>query len=467
MMCGENSFCVLILAAGKGTRMHSDIPKILHTVLEEPLLYYTLSTAAGTGIADIGVVVGFGGGQVEYWLSSEYPNAEIIWQNEQLGTGHATGLARQWWQNYDNVMILPGDTPLITSETLKKLAERHIENNNKCSVLSFDIQNPAGYGRIIRYGSSVRIIEDKDATADEAKCCEVNSGMYIFDTKALLAVIDRLSSDNSQKEYYLPDALPLIAEKGGKVDAVKAASYEEFLGINDPKQLAEAADIMRKRILDELMLVKGVKCMDPSTTWIGPRAAVGRDVTIEPSVQIWGNSSIGTRSRIGSFSVLRNAELAEDVVISGSSRINDSTVGAGVSIGPFVFIRHNTIIDREASVGRFVEIKKSRIGERSKVPHLSYIGDAEIGKNTNIGAGTITCNYDGEKKNRTVIGDNCFVGSDTMLVAPVGLGDNSTTAAGSVITSDVPEGALGVGRAHQRNIENWKVRKSGKNRGGK
>lgn len=461
MTCLGNSFCVLILAAGKGTRMHSDTPKVLHMMLEEPLLYYTLAAAAGTNITDTGVVVGFGGGQVEGWLSREYPGAEIIWQREQLGTGHAAGLARQWWRDYDNVMILPGDTPLITPDTLKKLAERHIENHSECSVLSFDIQNPAGYGRVIRYGSSVRVIEDKDATADEAKCREVNSGMYVFDTKALLSVIDNLSSDNSQREYYLPDALSLIAAKGGKADAIKAANCEEFLGVNDPKQLSEAADIMRARIIEELMIDRGVKCMDPRTTWVGPKTAVGCDVTIEPNVQIWGRSTIGTRSRIGSFTVLRDAELAEDVIIAGSCRIFDSSVGTGASIGPFAFIRQNAVIDEGARVGRFVEIKSSHVGKRSKVPHLSYIGDAEIGENTNIGAGTITCNYDGDKKNRTIIGDNCFLGSNTMLVAPVQLGDNSTTGAGSVITSDVPQGALGVGRAHQRNIENWKARKRG------
>lgn len=463
----EKSFCVLILAAGKGTRMHSGTPKVLHAILDEPLLYYPLAAVSGTGIQDVGVVAGFGGEQVEAWLSREFPKTEVIWQKEQLGTGHAAKLAQRWWQNYDNVMILPGDTPLITSDTLKELAEKHVLNQNMCSVLSFDIENPAGYGRVIREGASVRIVEHKDASPDEAMCREVNSGMYIFDTKTLSSVIDNLSSDNKQSEYYLPDALRLIAEAGGRVCAIKCGYGDEFFGVNDPKQLAEAAAVMRSRILDKMMSELGVKCADPLTTWIGPKAVIGRDVTVEPNVQIWGKSVIGSRSRIGSFTILRDAELGEDVTITGSARINGSTIRDGASVGPFVFIRENAVIGEDARIGRFVEIKKSSIGKGSKVPHLSYIGDAEIGSDTNIGAGTITCNYDGEKKHSTIIGDNCFIGSDTMLVAPVKLGDNSTTGAGSVITSDVPEGALGVGRARQRNIENWKARASGDKEGGK
>lgn len=467
MLRPEKSFCVLILAAGKGTRMHSRIPKVLHAMLEEPLLYYPAAAASGAGIPDIGVVVGFGGELVEAWLSQEFPRTKVIWQKEQLGTGHAAKLARRWWQNYSNVMILPGDTPLVTEDTLKELAERHIQGHNMCSVLSFDIKDPTGYGRVIRQNRTIRIVEQKDATPEEARCCEVNSGVYVFDTKALASVIDKLGNDNKQKEYYLPDTLSLIADAGGRVSAIKSGFSDEFFGVNDTKQLADAAAVMRSRILARLMLEKGVKCMDPQTVWVGPKVMIGPDVTIEPNVQIWGRSSVGARSRIGSFSVLYGAELGEDVTLAGSVRINDSKVNSGASVGPFVFIRENALVDESAHIGRFVEIKKSRIGKSAKVPHLSYIGDAEIGTNTNIGAGTITCNYDGEKKNRTVIGDNCFVGSDTMLIAPVRLGDNCTTAAGSVITSDVPEGALGVGRCRQRNIENWKLRGDSGKEGGK
>lgn len=461
-----NSFCVLILAAGKGTRMHSDTPKVLHKILEEPILYYPLDAVSGTGIANVAVVVGSGGELVEQWLSVEFPEVKAIWQREQLGTGHAVKLAQQWWENYENVVILPGDSPLITAETLNSLIGRHAESGNKCSALSFDIDDPTGYGRIIRYGLSARIVEQRDATPEEAKCREVNSGIYVFDTNALSAVIDNLNCENSQQEYYLPDTLSLISENGGKTDAIKMNCSDELLGINDHRQLSEAATIMQERILNGLM-ARGVRCADPRSAWVGPKVSVSGGVTLEPNVQIWGSSSIGADCQIGSFTVLRNVSLAERVTIVGSVRINDSVVGADVSIGPFVFIREGTVLSENVHVGRFVEIKKSRVGDNSKIPHLSYIGDTEIGKGTNIGAGTITCNYDGEKKHRTIIGDNCFVGSDTMLVAPVKLGDNSTTGAGSVITADVPGGALGVSRAVQRNIDGWAERRRGKKEGGK
>lgn len=460
-----NSFCVLILAAGKGTRMHSETPKVLHKILEEPILYYPLDAVSRTGISNVAVVVGSGGELVEQWLSVGFPEVKAIWQREQLGTGHAVKLARQWWENYENVIILPGDSPLITAETLNSFIGRHAESGNKCSVLSFDIDDPTGYGRIIRYGLSARIVEQRDATPEEAKCREVNSGIYVFDTDALSAVIDDLSCENSQKEYYLPDTLALISENGGKTDAINMNCSDELLGINDHRQLSEAAAIMQERILYGLM-ARGVRCADPRSTWVGPKVSVGRGVTLEPNVQVWGASVIGADCQIGSFTVLRNVNLAEGVTIAGSVRINDSAVGAGASIGPFVFIRDGAVLSENVHVGRFVEIKKSRVGDNSKVPHLSYIGDAEIGKGTNIGAGTITCNYDGDKKHCTIIGDNCFVGSNTMFVAPVKLGDNSTTGAGSVITADVPSGALGVSRAVQRNIDGWAERRRGKKEGG-
>lgn len=461
MMHCEKTFCVLVLAAGKGTRMHSNTPKVLQKILEEPILYYPLTVASRIDGADVGAVVGSGGAQVEKWLSSEFPGTEIIWQEEQLGTGHAVKLAANWWKDYKNVMVLSGDTPLITGETLKKFMQAHMESESLCSVLSFDAHDPDGYGRVLRDGERVRIVEHKDAAPAERQCREVNSGLYVFCTESLSGALDSLNRENNQKEYYLPDALGIISENGGKVCAVKTERGDELLGINDPAQLAEAAAIMQKRILDGLMR-RGVRCMDPQTTWIGPKAVIGSDVTVEPGVQIWGSSRVGNCSRIGSFSVLQNAVIGDNVTVTGSVRISDSTVGKGSTIGPFVYIRENTVLEEEVSVGRFVEIKKSRVGKGSKVPHLSYIGDTVIGKGTNIGAGTITCNYDGVKKHGTIIGDNCFVGSDTILVAPVTLGNDSATGAGSVITSDVPEGALGIGRARQRNIVAWKARGNGK-----
>ena len=461
----DKQFCLLVLAAGKGTRMRSKTPKVLQTILEEPLLYYPLSASIDAGITNISVMVGFEGEKVQSWLDGSFPSVKVLWQREQLGTGHAAKLAMSWWREYQNVMVLAGDTPLITAQTLKFFAEHHLDSGNKCTLLSFDLPDPTGYGRVIRDGASVRIVEHKDANDMELMSHEVNSGMYIFDTKALLSVIDKISCDNAQHEYYLPDAFSLIAANNEKVSAVKIENSNEFLGVNDPVQLADASVIMRNRILNSWML-RGVRCMDPCSTWIGPRVTIGEDTMLEPNVQMWGSTRVGGDCRVGSFTVLNNAVLADSVTIAGYVRVNNSTVGAGSSVGPFVFMRENVVLMDDVHVGRFVKIKKSTVDSGSKVPHLSYIGDASIGKKTNVGAGTITCNYDGKDKHKTIIGDNCFIGSDTMLVAPVTLGDNAMTAAGSTITNDIPDGGLGVGRARQVIIDNWHARRN-KIKGGK
>ena len=460
-------FGVLVLAAGKGTRMRSKTPKVLHLMLEEPILYYPLKSALDAGFGETAVVVGYEGEAVEGWVRENFPESAIIWQREQRGTGHAAKLAQEWWSAYENVLVLAGDAPLITSETLKYFAERHISGGNDCSFLSFTLADPTGYGRVITENGSVRVVEHKDATEAERAVREVNSGMYIFRTAALASVIDEISCQNAQGEYYLPDALALIAARGGKVEAVHADDAEQFLGINDQIQLANAARIMRDRIVLSLMRDNGMHCMDPSSVWIGPKAKVGRDVTIHPSVQLWGETVVEDGAFIGSFTVLRNSVIRENANIKGSVRLNDSTVGPRASAGPFSFMREHGELLENAHMGRFVEIKKSVIGRDSKVPHLSYIGDTEIGENTNIGAGTITCNYDGVKKNRTKIGSNCLIGSDTMFVAPVEVGDEVSTAAGSVITNRIPDGALGVGRARQTNIEGWSNRRRKKQSDGK
>ncbi len=450
----QKSFGVLVLAAGKGTRMRSRTAKVLHLMLEEPILYYPLDTAGKAGFEDVAVIVGFEGEAVESWTRKSCPRAEIIWQREQKGTGHAAKLAQTWWSAFKNVIVLAGDAPLLRPETLRYFAERHEEAGNSCSFLSFDLDDPSGYGRVVRSGDRVRVVEHKDASEEERLIKEVNSGMYIFRTDALSSVIDKIDCRNAQGEYYLPDALALIEAGGGRVEAVKTQDPQEFLGINDQIQLSQAARIMRGRILTGFMK-EGLQCMDPDSCWVGPKVSIGSGVVMHPSVQLWGNTVIEDDVFLGSFTVLRNSTVRHNAVIKGSVRLNDSTIGPRASAGPFSFMREQGELLENAHMGRFVEIKKSKIAAGAKVPHLSYIGDAEIGENTNIGAGTITCNYDGVRKNKTHIGENCFIGSDTMIVAPVTIGSDVSTAAGSVITNDIPDGALGVGRARQRNIEGW------------
>lgn len=454
----KKPFGALVLAAGKGTRMRSRTAKVLHLMLEEPILYYPLDTAEKAGFGDIAVIVGFEGEAVECWTRANFPGAEIIWQREQKGTGHAAKLAEPWWSGFENVIVLAGDAPLLKPETLSYFAKRHLEEGNACSFLSFDLDDPTGYGRVVRENGRVRVVEHKDASEDERRIKEVNSGMYIFRADSLASVIDKIGCRNAQGEYYLPDALALIEAEGGRVEAVKAGDPEEFLGINDQLQLSKAARIMRDRIITEFMR-NGMQCMDPQSCWIGPKVSIGSGVTMHPSVQLWGTTVIEDDVFIGSFTVLRNSVVRHNANIKGSVRLNDSIIGPRASAGPFSFMREHGELLENAHMGRFVEIKKSRIGIGAKVPHLSYIGDAEIGSDTNIGAGTITCNYDGVKKNPTHIGDNCFIGSDTMIVAPVNIGSEVSTAAGSVITEDIPDGALGVGRARQRNIEGWTARR--------
>lgn len=449
-----NACCALILAAGKGTRMKSDAPKVMQELLHKPLIYYSVQAMKNAGIGNIAVVVGYQGEQVEEYLKENFPEVSIVWQREQLGTAHAVRMGIDWWKEYENVLIVAGDTPLLTDATLSSLSEGHISSGNDCSVISFDLDNPAGYGRIVRSDSGIKIVEQKDASEDEKSIKEVNSGVYVFNTKALSSVIDEIKAENNQKEYYLPDAVELLQKSGRQVNAIKMPCPDEFLGVNSPLQLSEVSLIMKNRILNK-WLETGVKMVDVNSTWIGPDVVLAENVYIEPDVQLWGKTSVGSGSHIGSFSAFNDTIIEENVEIVGHVRIRNSKIASNCSVGPFVFMRENAELKENVHVGRFVELKKSVVSAYSKVPHLSYIGDTEIGERTNIGAGTITCNYDGSKKHKTKIGNDCFIGSDTILVAPVEIGDRGMTAAGSTITKDVPSEALGIGRAAQTIIENW------------
>ena len=452
------NLCVLVMAAGKGTRMRSTTPKVLHKILDRFMIDYVLKNVFEAGIKpeNVGVLVGSGGEIVEQHLRKNFPSElNILWQHEQLGTGHAVKSAREFWSRYENLIVINGDLPLMKSETLKNFLSS--AGDNDCTVISFKTRAPKQYGRIIRDKNNpkIEIIEFKDATAEQRKIREVNAGLYVFKIKSLEKVIDLIKNDNAQKEYYLPDALYLMNEKNLRTGAF-IFPEEEMQGVNTLGELARCERVMRKRILSK-WLDSGVKITDPDSVYISPDAKLSQGVVIMPNVQIWGKSEIGENSYIGSGSILTDSKIGENVKIIAYAVIENSELKNNSKAGPFCYIRENSCLEEKAFAGKFVELKNSKIGENSKVPHLSYMGDATLGHDVNIGAGSITCNYDGENKNKTFIGNNCFVGSDTMFVAPVEIADGAATAAGSVITQAVPENSLGVGRARQVNIKDWSL----------
>lgn len=448
----------LILAAGKGTRMKSVTAKVMQPILNEPMLLYPLNALQGCQHVATAVVVGYGKEEVIAYLKRDWPYIATIEQKQQKGTGDAVKVSSSFWENYDNLLVLPGDVPLITSDTIDLLMRRHVEKGSALSFISFQASNAVGYGRVVRVGGVVRIVEEKDATEEELKISEVNSGIYAFSTDALKRHIKSLECKNAQGEYYLTDLVEIFQSAGERVEVVLGEREEEFLGVNDPFQLARTTALLRELILARWM-ERGVKCVDPSTVWIGPNVLFEGEALISPNVQIYGRTVVGDRCNIGSFSIIRDCRLESQVHVNSHVIIENSSIGHEAVVGPFAYLRDGAELMAQAFAGKFVEIKKSKIGARSKVPHLSYIGDAIIGEDTNIGAGTITCNYDGIRKHPTKIGDRCFVGSDTMLVAPVELDDDVTTGAGSVITDNVPKGALALARARQRNILGWKRKK--------
>ena len=445
-----------MMAAGKGTRMKSATPKVLQPVLDRPIIDYVIKNILTVGISpeNIGVLVGSGGEQVEGHVNKEFPEVKILWQHEQLGTGHAVRCAREWWQDYENLIVLNGDLPMMTPESLNELiscCEQH-----DCTVITFNAANPGAYGRIIRENNHVSIIEFKDASLEQIKIREVNAGCYAFRVKALESVIDLITNNNAQKEYYLTDALSLMNSQGFNTGAF-AMPEEEMQGVNNQRELAEVSRAMKERIINH-WLNEGVRILDINSVYIGSDVTLAPDVVIMPNVQIWGKSQINEGCYIGSGSILNNAVLGRNVKLVAYVFIEDSELKDFAKAGPFCYMREHSCLESHAFAGKFVELKNSHVGENSKVPQLSYMGDATLGHDVNIGAGSITCNYDGVRKHKTRVGDNCFIGSDTMLVAPVEVSDNAATAAGSVITQQVPGNALGVGRARQVNIENWVLR---------
>ncbi|MEW6145509.1 MAG: bifunctional UDP-N-acetylglucosamine diphosphorylase/glucosamine-1-phosphate N-acetyltransferase GlmU [Thermodesulfobacteriota bacterium] len=449
------SVAAVILAAGIGKRMKSGTPKVLHPVLGRPMLSYVLDAVRGISPKKIVVVVGHGRDDVKESLGSN--GVHFAEQKTQLGTGHAANCARGELAGFKgNILILNGDFPLITSKSLNSLVKKHIHERADVSFLTANVASPSGYGRVLRNGNGEveKIVEEKDASLGEKKIAEINSGTYCVKAGFLWDSLRSISSGNRQKEYYLTDMIEIARKRSRRVLGVLARDPSEALGVNDRVQMSEVEALLRKRINDSLMRA-GVTMVDPGTTFISPDVRIGPDTVIYPNTYIYGKTVIGRGSSIGPGAWIEDSALGNGVTVRLSSYISGSVIGDNVTVGPFAHLRPGAEILDSAKIGNFVEIKKSRIGRGSKVPHLSYVGDAVIGKDVNIGAGTVTCNYDGFRKHETVIDDGVFIGSDTMLVAPVKVGRGATTGAGSTITKDVPEGALAIGRARQTVIENW------------
>jgi bifunctional UDP-N-acetylglucosamine pyrophosphorylase / glucosamine-1-phosphate N-acetyltransferase len=456
---------VVILAAGEGKRMKSATPKVLHAVAGRSLLGHVIEAASTLEPHHLVVVVGHGRDEVSAHVAEVAPWALTIVQQEQNGTGHAVrvaleDLAAKGISTADGpVVVLTGDTPLLTGRTLVSMLLEHESTSASATVLTARLSDPTGYGRVVREagGSVAAIVEDKDATEDQRRIDEINSGMYAFAADRLLASLGRITTDNAQGEEYLTDVIGLLRADGDVVSASLCADADEILGVNDRVQLSQAAAIMRDRI-NESWMRQGVSILDPASTWLDVDVDLQPDVVIRPQVAMRGPTSVASGAVVGPGTTLVSCEVG-----SGAEVIHTwaelAVIGDDARVGPFTFLRPGTVLGSSTRAGAYVEIKNSTIGDGAKVPHLSYVGDADVGTGSNIGAATIVVNYDGVDKHRTVVGDHVRIGSDTMLVAPVTVGDGAYTAAGSVITDDVPAGAMAVGRARQRNIEGWVQRR--------
>lgn len=448
----------VVLAAGKGTRMCSSIPKVLHQANGKYLIRHVIDAVTASGNDRVVIVIGHEAERVKVTLGDDYLYAI---QEPQLGTGHALQTALPLIdEDSDSLLVVCGDTPLFSQQTFSALKDYFYSTGAKATVLSAVLPQPYGYGRLIRddSGKLKRIVEEKDADDQIKSLHEINTGTYCFDMKAVLRVIYGLSTDNSQKEYYLTDIIEKLADSGDTVNAFLVADNQEILGVNDRTQLAFATKVLQERKNRELML-QGVTIIDPDNAYIESDCQIGMDTVIEPGTFIRGKSIIGANNRIGPACDIRDSKIGNNNQIV-RAMIVESEVGDDCNIGPFAYLRPGTVLTNRVKIGDFVEVKKSRVGEGSKIPHHSYIGDAEIGSGVNIGCGTITCNYDGYGKYLTVIDDGAFIGSNTNLVAPVKVGKNATVGAGSTITVDVREDALALERNTQVSIDGW----SSKNR---
>ncbi|MDA3732764.1 bifunctional UDP-N-acetylglucosamine diphosphorylase/glucosamine-1-phosphate N-acetyltransferase GlmU [Niameybacter massiliensis] len=446
----------IILAAGQGTRMKSNTSKVLHEIFHQPLVHYPIEAARYAGAEEVCLVVGH---KAEEVMATFGETVQYALQTEQLGTGHAVMQAMDFIEDEGEVLILYGDTPLITAETIEKMLAFHRRKKNAVTVLSAIVDNPTGYGRIVRDESKhfVKIVEQKDATDEEKRICEINGGMYVFEAKLLKFALSKITNNNVQNEYYLTDTIEILLHEGYNVDAIAIMNPDDILGVNSRAQLAEATAIMKHRINTKHM-DSGVTIIDPQNTYIDPSVVIGKDTIVEPGCIIEGNTSIGENCVIGFNTKIKNCVIEDEVCIE-SSVLTDSKVEKNAHIGPFAYIRPNSTIGEKVKIGDFVEIKNASIGKGTKVSHLTYIGDADVGSGVNFGCGTVVVNYDGQKKHRTTIKDNAFIGCNTNLVAPVTVEEGAYTAAGSTITKTVPKDSLGIARARQENKEEWVTKK--------
>ena len=452
----ENRLAIIVLAAGKGTRMKSRLPKVLHSISGRPLVGHVLTTASRLGAEHIEVVVRHDRDRVVEVLSAQYPDATIIDQDDVPGTGRAVEVALDAIPDFDgDVLVLSGDCPLADDETLTSFIAEHRAADAAATLMTAVVDNPSGYGRVIRdaAGDVDRIVEQKDATEDEASVSEINAGMYMFRASALREHLPAVGLDNAQGEKYLTDVPGLLRSSGQRVAASVVSDVTVTFGVNDRVQLAEVGRLLNARIVRRWQL-EGVTIIDPATTWIDDDAKLASDVTLLPNTTIAGATLIDSGAKIGPDTSLVDCEVGPDAVV----RRTDATlavIGAGANVGPFAYLRPGTVLGANGKIGTFVETKNSQIGTGSKVPHLSYIGDTTIGERVNLGAGAITANYDDINKHRTEIGDEVHTGSHNVFVAPVRIGDGAKTGAGAIVRKDVPAGSLALSVAPQRNVEGW------------
>lgn len=464
---GPRPPAIVILAAGEGRRMRSRLPKVLHRVAGRSLLEHVITAATAAEPHHVMVVVGHERDQVIAHLDEVAPWVDTVVQEEQRGTGHAVRIAVEALiagghldvADAGPVVVLSGDTPLLTGGSVSQLLRTHRQTSSACTLLSAILVDPTGYGRVMRdeYAGVQRIVEHKDADDAALHICEINAGMYVFEFADLARSLHRLSTDNAQGEEYLTDVLGLLRDEGRPVIADVVADPAEILGVNDRVQLADAAAIMRDRINDRWMR-EGVAMLDPTSVWIDVDVDLAPDCTILPQTYLHGPTVIASGARIGPGTTLTACEVGDDAVV-WHTVAELAVIGPQATVGPFTYLRPGTRLGVGSKAGAYVELKNAQVGDGAKVPHLSYVGDATIGEGSNIGAATVFVNYDGASKYHTTVGRHVRIGSDTMLVAPVVIGDGAYTAAGSVITDDVPPGAMAVGRAQQRNIEGWVERK--------